>query len=64
MDLEFDLNKIADEIRTYGGSRSKWTGSNVRDTLLSICMFSLGSTGCFRSLETQREKDGSHTLYG
>jgi hypothetical protein len=27
-------------------------------------MLSIGTTGCFRSLETQREKDGSHTLYG
>ena len=46
-----------------GGSRSKWTGSNVRDLSLSVCMFSIGSTGCFTSLETQREKDGSNTLY-
>jgi hypothetical protein len=46
------------------GSRSKWTGINVSDISLRICMFSIGSTGCFRSLETQREKDGSNTIYG
>jgi hypothetical protein len=49
---------------TTWGSRSKWTGINGRDTSLRICMFSIGSTGCFRPLETQREKDCSSLIYG